>query len=94
MNTFLASADPAPVHINLVDDGTAEECLTRREQPKFEQKERGELLPVERRHVSNPKKWKKNLRKFDDVNESDFHKDGETAVGTNVSIVELQITLW
>ena len=71
MNTFLASADPVPVHINLVDD-TITEYLTRREQPKFEQKERGELLSVERRHVSNPKKWKKNLRKFDDANESDF----------------------
>ena len=65
VRSFLSAADPAPIHINLVNDVATAAYLTR-EQPLFEQQERGELLPVERKNVSNPKKWKKktcvNLR--------------------------------
>ena len=84
--TFLSSADAAPVHIDLVNDETAV-CLSR-EHPDFNQQERGELLPVERRQVSNPKEWKKNSRKFDNVKESDFNKDEETCI-YNMSMAKL-----
>ena len=60
---FLGAADPAPSHINIVD--VDEESSVAIEQKAFVPQVRGELLPLQRKPVTTPSKWEKNVRKFD-----------------------------
>ena len=62
---FILNSMAAPRHlVDLVSD-TSPVSITL-EQPKFEQQERGELLPLQRRRIIDPKTWKKNKHKFDE----------------------------
>ena len=61
---FILNADPAPRH--LIDLAAAESSTSvSYEQPVLAKEERGELLPLQRKKISDPKAWKKNARKFD-----------------------------
>ena len=51
INDFINSADPAPNHVDLIEDVTPSVA---REQPLFEMPERGELVPLQRKLVSKP----------------------------------------
>ena len=63
VHDFITNAAPAPVHECPVAADVA--SAVTREQPVFVPKEREELIPLQRRSVSNPKMWAKNARKFD-----------------------------
>ena len=60
----MANAHPAPSHLDVVDADSASSAITH-EQTPFVMKERGELLPLQRKRLSDPSKWIKNQRKFD-----------------------------
>ena len=63
VHDFIVNAAPAPVHESSVNVDVASAVV--REQPVFVPKERGELIPLQRRSVSNPKTWLNKVRKFD-----------------------------
>ena len=63
ISSFCASADPAPCDIVDLTD-KVQSSLTH-EQSLFVMKERGELLPLQKKTVSDPRKWVKNRRTFD-----------------------------
>ena len=77
VHDFITSADPAPVHINLVSGEVDFDFHVGRDQPDFEPQKRGEILPLLRKHVSDPKTWKNRDRKFDDVQQSSFFSSEE-----------------
>ena len=59
---FLVNAAPAPVHVRPVADDVASSVIL--EQSVFVPKEREELIPLQRKRISQPKTWKKYARKF------------------------------
>ena len=59
---FLANAHPASYHI--IDVTANASSSVQQEQSKFVSQERGDILPLQRRHVSQPIGWKKNQRVF------------------------------
>ena len=65
ISEFIQVSDPAPCHV--VDLTGQVQTSVAHEQPKFEMQERGELIPLQKRKVCDPKKWKKNSRKFDNT---------------------------
>ena len=57
---FIGAADPAPCHvIEIVADAETTNDAVGFEQPAFQPQERGELLPLQRRHFASPQLWKK-----------------------------------
>lgn len=61
---FLDSADPAPVHTIPVP-ATSAGTIVSSETSVFVPKERGELIPLQRRRVKQPEKWLNKVRSFD-----------------------------
>ena len=58
---FIGAADPAPCHvIEIVADAETTNDAVGFEQPAFQPQERGELLPLQRRHFVSPQLWKKS----------------------------------
>ena len=55
---FLANAHPAPCHI--IDVTANASSSVQQEQSKFVSQERGDILPLQRRHVAQPSVWKKS----------------------------------
>ena len=62
---FIQNAHPAPQHLEDIATASSGQVAVNFEQPVFKKQERGKLLPLERRRISDPTKWKKNLRAFD-----------------------------
>ena len=58
IENFLANAHPAPCHI--IDVTANASSSVQQEQSKFVSQERGDILPLQRRHVAQPSVWKKS----------------------------------
>ena len=57
ISDFIAAADPAPSHVDVVEDANASVC---QEQPVFEREKKSEILPLQRRKKSSPETWLKS----------------------------------
>ena len=62
---FIQVSDPAACHV--VDLTGQVQTSVAHEQRKFEMQQREELIPLQKRKVSDPKKWQKNTRTFDNT---------------------------
>ena len=60
---FIANADLAPSHV--VDLTGNVQISVSHDQDVFVLPERSELLPLQKKRISDPKRWKKNQREFD-----------------------------
>ena len=74
IDDFLANAQPAPTHV--IDVTKKAASTVQLEQAKFTPQERGDILPLQLRHVAQPSKWKKNQRVFDLTWGSSFDESG------------------
>ena len=64
ISDFTTSADPAPCHLVDLTDHVQSSSISF-DQPVFVMKERAELVSLQKKRVSDPKKWIKNRRNFD-----------------------------
>ena len=54
ISDFISAADPAPIHVDVVEDANASVC---QEQPVFEREKKATILPLQRRKKSRPETW-------------------------------------
>ena len=75
ISAFLTSPDPTPCHV--IELTVNIQSVVGHEQPVFVMKEREELLPLQKKKVSDPCKWSKNQCSFDEIWGGHIQSDGQ-----------------